>query len=44
MQRRKELYRLQVFGEYKQTDIASTIKQRDYKDATDLVLLYGGGV
>ena len=25
------------FGEYKETDVSSTIKSRDYKDATDLV-------
>ena len=33
-----ECYRFQSFGEYKDTDRASAIKERDYKDATDLVL------
>ena len=30
-------YALQSFGEYKESEVASGIKARDYKDATDLV-------
>ena len=30
-------YRMTAFGEYTDDDTASTLKQRDYKDATDLV-------
>ena len=30
-------YRMTAFGEYADDDTASTLKQRDYKDATDLV-------
>lgn len=30
-------YRMTAFGEYVDDDTASTLKQRDYKDATDLV-------
>ena len=32
-----EAFRMQAFGEYSNDDTASTIKARDYKDATDLV-------
>lgn len=31
-------YAMQGFGDYKQSDIASGIKARDYKDATDLIV------
>lgn len=31
-------YALQRFGEYKLSDVASTLKARDYKDATDLIV------
>lgn len=31
-------YAMQAFGDYKQSDIASGIKARDYKDATDLIV------
>lgn len=31
-------YALQAFGEYKQTEAASALKMRDYKDATDLII------
>ena len=31
-------YAMQAFGEYKESDKASTLKQRDYKDNTDLVV------
>lgn len=31
-------YEMKAFGHYKESDIASTLKQRDYKDATDLVV------
>lgn len=34
-------YAMQAIGEYKDSDQASALKQRDYKDATDLIL--GGG-
>ena len=34
---------MQAIGEYKQTDKASALKMRDYKDATDLVAKIGGG-
>ena len=36
-----KMFALQRFGEYKESDVASSLKQRDYKDATDLVI--GGG-
>lgn len=36
-------YTLQAFGVYKESEQASALKQRDYKDATDLILS-GGGV
>lgn len=32
---------MQAIGEYKQSDAASSLKMRDYKDATDLVVSYG---
>ncbi len=31
-------YQMQGFGDYREGDIASSCKQRDYKDSTDLVL------
>lgn len=34
----KEAYRMEAFGQYSETDKASTMKSRDYKDATDLIL------
>lgn len=34
-------YSLQRFGQYKETEQASSLKQRDYKDATDLVVRGG---
>lgn len=37
----KIVYALQRFGEYKESDKASSLKYRDYKDTTDLV--YRGG-
>lgn len=36
-------YAFQAIGIYKESDAASALKQRDYKDATDLVVLCGGG-
>ncbi len=33
-------YSMQAFGAYKETELASALKMRDYKDATDLI---GGG-
>ncbi len=33
-----QAFRMTAFGEYEDDDSASTIKQRDYKDATDLVI------
>ena len=35
-------YAFQGFGVYKESEQASTLKQRDYKDATDLILRGGG--
>lgn len=35
-------YSYQGFGMYKASDQASSLKQRDYKDATDLILRGGG--
>ena len=32
---------MQAIGEYKQSEAASSLKMRDYKDATDLVVSYG---
>lgn len=40
--RRKMSYTLQAFGVYKESEQASALKQRDYKDATDLILSGGG--
>ena len=34
----KEVMTMQAFGNYKQSEVASACKQRDYKDATDLVV------
>lgn len=34
-------FRMVAFGEYADDDSASTMKARDYKDATDLVVQYG---
>lgn len=34
-------YAMQAIGKYKETEEASTLKQRDYKDATDLILRGG---
>lgn len=31
-------YAMQAFGQYKESEIASTLKERDYKDNTDLIL------
>ena len=31
-------FAFQRFGEYKESEVASTLKQRDYKDATDLIV------
>ena len=31
-------YAMQAIGEYKESDVASSMKARDYKDATDLVV------
>lgn len=33
-------FRMTAFGEYSQDGTASTLKQRDYKDATDLIATY----
>ena len=38
-----ETYAIQGFGEYKPSDTASSIKQRDFKDATDLVVAFEPG-
>ena len=35
-------FALQRFGQYKQSEQASSLKTRDYKDATDLVVRGGG--
>ena len=37
------VFALQRFGEYKQSEAASAMKSQDYKYATDLVVLRGGG-
>ena len=34
-------FAMQAFGEYLQTEVASSLKARDYKDATDLILRGG---
>ena len=36
-------FQFQAFGQYKESELASTLKQRDCKDATDLILIGGGG-
>ena len=33
--------RMRGFGDYTQDDTASTVKARDYKDATDLIIVHG---
>lgn len=38
-----ETYAMQSFGEYKHSGKASSIKQRDFKDATDLVVVFEPG-
>ena len=38
-----ETYAMQSFGEYKPSGRASSIKQRDFKDATDLVVVFEPG-
>ena len=38
----KMFFAFQRFGEYKESEVASTLKQRDYKDATDLIVREGG--
>ena len=38
-----ETYAIQSFGEYKPSGRASSIKQRDFKDATDLVVVFEPG-
>ena len=35
-------YSLQALGQYKASGAASALKQRDYKDATDLTIQKGG--
>ena len=35
-------YQMQGFGDYREADVASSCKQRDYKDSTDLVIGIGG--
>lgn len=35
-------YAMQAIGYYKESDVASALKERDHKDATDLII--GGGV
>jgi len=39
-------YAFQAIGQYKESDAASSLKMRDYKDATDLVIgvIDGGDV
>lgn len=34
-------FSLQAIGKYKKTEAASALKQRDYKDATDLIIERG---
>lgn len=38
----QKTYAMQSFGEYKESDKASTLKERDYKDSTDLVVFEPG--
>ena len=33
-------YAMQRIGEYKVSDVASTIKARDYKDITDVIIVF----
>ena len=35
-----ETYAMQGFGDYKHSDIASALKQRDFKDSTDLLVAF----
>ena len=37
-------FSFQAIGQYKESDQASSLKQRDYKDATDLILKGGGNL
>lgn len=37
-------YTMQAFGLYKKSEIASAVKARDYKDATDLIIEDGDGM
>lgn len=36
-------FSFQAFGLYKDSGTGSSLKQRDYKDATDLIVGHGGG-
>jgi len=36
-------FQFQAFGQYRESELASTLKRRDCKDATDLILTGGGG-
>lgn len=36
-------FAMQAFGVYKESHVASALKTRDYKDATDLITGRGGG-
>lgn len=38
----QKAFAMQAIGEYKETDKASALKMRDYKDATDLIREGGG--
>nr|DAN92305.1 MAG TPA: Cytosine specific methyltransferase [Caudoviricetes sp.] len=38
-----ETYAMQGFGDYKSSDTASALKQRDFKDSTDLVVAFEPG-
>ena len=38
-----ETYAMQGFGDYKHSDTASALKQRDFKDSTDLVVAFEPG-
>lgn len=33
-------YAMQRIGEYKNSDVASTLKARDYKDITDIIIVF----
>ena len=35
-------YSMQAIGLYKESEQASSLKQRDHKDATDLIITRGG--